>query len=487
MDTDIYQLPNDHMDLDLAIFGDELPEGEAFPTAGHDQGSNQFEVVHTSSTASAPMRKKRRVARVLPVDLRMELRNKDLVDWKANYLQNMDAVLESKKQARKAQQAKKDAEYFVWGSGIGGFAHHYANITGPNPFEMFIGDNLFELATGFSRKKVVGSKHDRDSGIDDATQNESRRVRQKIGELEEELARRVEDEGFSMPMEEVEVELPREAVSALDDQQVSSAMPWNISASKHGSSAIPRSGRFNMMDQGRPGNRPGSRLVSASPLLGHGLPLDLEALRYLESEGDVGMGGDEFALPGPSSPPTVIGPPQKTSTRVSAALSVECENFLEFVIEAIVEKRNNSQPGFHLMAAEAAAGLDEITFQELLPPANNSRIVACQGLMMVLTLGTKDMLDVQQAEDFGDISLKLTEKAKTSQVIEISDSEEDESEDESEGDVQIVEQGRKDEDTFTGSAGFMQEDLEVEAGHFEEQFAAGHAAHEDNSDTLYNN
>jgi meiotic recombination protein REC8 len=351
---------------------------------------------------------------------------------------------------------------------------------------MFIGDNLFELATGFSRKKVAGSKHDRDSGIDDATQNESRRVRQKIGESEEELARGVEDEGFSMPIGEVEVELPREAVSALDDQQVSSAMPWNISASKHGSSAIPRSGRFSMMDQGRSGNRPGSRLVSASPLLGHGLPLDLEALQYLESEGDVGTGGDEFAIPGPSSPPTVIGP-QKTSTRISAALSVECKNFLEFVIEAIIEKHNHAQPGFHLLATKATAGLDEITFQELLPPANNNKIVACQGLMMVLTLGTKDMLNVQQPEDFSGISLKLTEKAKASQVIEISDSEEDESEEESEGGVQIVEQERKDEDKFTGGARIMQEDPEVEAGHFEEQFAAGHAADEDDPDTLDNN
>jgi meiotic recombination protein REC8 len=392
------------------------------------------------------MRRKRRPARVLPTDSRMELRNKDLADWNANYLQNMDAVIKSKKNSRVAQGAKKAAEYFVWGSGIGKFSHASANHSAPNPFAMFTGDALFELATGLSRTKVAGKKHDRDSGIDDETQAQSRRVRQKTHAPDDrELGRGLDDD---MPLGADDVELPREAGTALDEQHIFSSMPWNISASKHGSSAIPRSGR---LDQGRAGSRPGSRLVSASPLHGRGAPLSLDALRSLDSDVDVGMGGDDFALPGPSSPSTVIGSPRRTSTHVEDALGPEGENFLKFVSEAI-RKRNVTEVR------------DEgIQFQQLIPPSQHSKTIACQGLMMVLTLGTKGMLDVQQPENFGDISLKLTQKAKTSQVVDISDRDESGEEDGVHENFQVEQEA-------------VEQELEDQTGHFDEQFAAGHAS-----------
>jgi meiotic recombination protein REC8 len=455
MATNIYQLPGDQMDVDLPVFRDDLPEGDAFPIGGQGPSSDQLEVVQSSSATSAPMRKKR-APRVLPIDKRMELLNKDLASWNANYLQNMDAVIKHKKQTRIAQQAKKAADYLVWGRGIGGMAEHYAGITGPNPFEMFIGDNLFELATGVSRKKVAGKKHDRDSGIDDVTQEDARHVRQKTGEPTSELGRGQDDEGFFMPGGD-EVELPRDAPPALDDQQIFSSMPWNT-GSKRGSSAIPRSGLSGAMDQGRLGSRPGSRMVSASPLHGRGQPLGLDVLRSLESDGDYAMGGDDFAMPEPSSPPTVIGTAQKPPTRVNEALEAEGANFLDFVTDALVEKHNDRH------ANVRAQTVDTITFEELLPPVENNNMIACQGLMMVLSLGTKGMLDVQQYEGFGDIELKLTQQGKASQPIWVSDSEE--SEDEETSDVEIVEERA------------IQEE-EQDNGQFEEQFAAGHAAQEE--------
>jgi meiotic recombination protein REC8 len=464
MATDIYQLPGDQMDVNLPIFGDDLPEGDAFPTGRQDQGSDQMEVMQSSSATSAPMRKKR-TPRVLPIDKRMELLNKDLADWNANYLRNMDTVIKNKKQTRIVQQAKKDADYFVWGRGIGGISQHYAGVTGPNPFEMFIGDNLFELATGVSRKKVAGKKHDRDSGIDDVTQEDARRVRQKTGESASELGRGQDDEGFFMPGGD-EVEMPREAPSALDDQQIFSSMPWNT-GSKRGSSAIPRSGRPAVTDQGRPGSRPGSRMVSASPLHGRGSPLGLDVLRSLESDGDYTLGGDDFAMPGPSSPPTVIGTAQKLPTRVNEALDAEGANFLDFVTDALVEKQN------HASAVTGALIADTITFEELLPPVENNKLIACQGLMMVLSLGTKGMLDVQQSEGFGDIVFKLTQQAKASQVVEISDVEMSGDEDSSDGGLEIVEER-------------AMEEGEEDDEHFEEQFAAGRVAPTgDEHDELY--
>jgi hypothetical protein len=468
MATDIYQFPGDEMELDLPILGDDLPDVDGFPTSVQDPSSDPVEVVQSLSASSAPMRKKR-APRVLPVDMRMELRNKELAEWNKNYLRNMDAVIKNKKKARVAQQAKKDADYYVWGRGIGGMAEHFAGVTGPNPFEMFIGDNLFELATGVSRKKVTGTKHDRDSGIDDATQEESRRVRQKTGEPDSEVARGQDEEGFFMPGGD-EVEMPRDAPPALDDQQILPSMPWNT-GSKRGSSAIPRSGR--------PGSQPGSRLVSASPLHGRGQPLDLGALGILESDADAefAMAGDEFVNAGLSSSPTVIPSSKKPSNRVNEALDAEGNNFLDFVTDAIVEKRNRAQAALGHMSGpqdvQAATEIDVITFDELLPPVENNRMIACQGLMMVLSLGTKGMLDVQQPRDFSDINLKLTRQAKATRVVEISDGED---EDESYGGTEIVEE-RVIED---------EDEEEEEDGQFEEQFAAGRAGYvEDDHDELY--
>jgi meiotic recombination protein REC8 len=472
MTTDIYQLPGDHMDIDLPIFEDDLPEGDAFPTVAPYQDSDQIEVVQSTSTVSAPMRKKRN-PRILPIDSRMELRNKDLADWNANYLQNMDAIIKTKKQGRAAQQAKKNADYLVWGRGLGGIAQHYAGVDGPNPFEMFIGDNLFELATGISRKKVAGTKHGRDSGIDDATQHEARNVRQKIDEPKAERGRGQDDEGFSMPGGE-EVELPRKAVAALDDQQIFSSMPWNMSASKHGSSVIPRSKHSGIMDQGRPGSRAASRIVSASPLHGRGQLLGLDVLKNLESDGDFDMGGNELAPPGPSSSPIRATSPSKPYTRVNEALDAEGNNFLEFVIDAISEKRNRAHTDVN--QAEATTDTDMITFEELLPPHQNHKMIACQGLMMVLSLGTKGMLGVQQPTHFGDINLKLTVMAKSSQIIEISD--DGNTETESDDDVEVV-----GERVIENQEGI--DDEVEEEGVFEEQVAAGHAEYESEHDELY--
>jgi meiotic recombination protein REC8 len=484
METDIYQIPADHMDVDLPILGDDLPEGEAFSSVGQHQTSEHSEQVQSTSTVSAPMRQRRRVVRIVPTDRQVELPNKELAAWNTNYLQNMKTATRQKLQGKATQQAKKNAEHYVWGGGLGGIGEDLLGTSGSHPFDMFTGDNFFELVTGVSRKKLAGKKHDRDSGIDDATQGESRSVRQKTGESENQLGRGMEDEGFFMPGgDEVDVELPREGATALDDEQIFSAMPWNISASKRGSSVVPQSGisgRLGMtgsIDQGKRG----SRIISASPLLGRGQPSALDALRSLESDADHGYSGDDFALPEPSSEfPEPPAAPQ-TPTRVREALSAEGENFLTFVAEAIAEKRTRARADLELEAdplqAEAAADIEDVTFAELLSPADNTKVVACQGLMMVLGLGTKGMLDVQQLEHFGDISLKLSAKAKAAQVIEISDGVESDNED-TEDEPDNEEAGEEGE--MRGQEGTRNE------GHFEEQFAAGHTARgDDDHDSLY--
>ncbi|KAL1792695.1 hypothetical protein ACET3X_009202 [Alternaria dauci] len=476
------QFPDDQADMELPI-SDDVAEGNAFSSVDQQQSSVHSEVVESSDTFAAPMHR-RRVPRTIPTDSAIELRNKELADWTKNYRQNMKAAAQKKIKSRIAAQAKKNAEHYVWGSGIGGIGQRILGGQGSSPFDMFIGDSLFESITGLTRNKTTTGKHDRDSGIDDATQEESRHVRQKTGEPE--VGRSADEEDLPMVGDDdIAVELPREGVSALDDQQIFSAMPWNVSASIRGSSAIPRSGHVDMVRSAAPG-RHGSRLISASPLHGRGMPIAFEGLTNLTS--DVGYGGDEFGPPGPSSdyPEPVFREP---SARVREALSTEGKNFITFVNERILEKREWGPTDLEHMSdvfeTEPAAKIESITFEELLPPAENTKMIACQGFMMVLDLGSKDMLDVQQPQYLGGISLKLTGKANALQAIEISDNEE------SDDDDIGKDNGIVPDDKVVDPRGIAEQPGEHDSvneqkDQFQEQLAAGYTAQEDDDhNSLY--
>lgn len=445
MDADIYQLPNDEMHIALPSEENSLPEGGAYSSGSSQQSQQSSEVVESSETFTAPMRRNR-VPRAIPADTATELRNKDLIYWGANYLNNMKTATQQKIHNRALTQAKKNAEHYVWGSGLGGIGQRIPRCEGYNPFDMFMGEKLFEAITGMSRK-VTGRKHDRDSGIDDAMQEQARHIRQKI--VEPEVARGADDEGFSMPLgdDEAAVELPREVAPALDDQHVFSAMPWNMSASARSSSAIPRSRRIGMTGSADHG-RYGSRLVSASPLhrRGQSIPFDLNNLTS-----DADYVGDEFGLPGLSSDFPGVAALLDTNSQPLKVLSIEGENFITYIREKMKEKGGRAQ-----IETGVANDAGEITFEELLPPAENTKMVACHGLMMVLTLGTRGFLEIKQSEHLGNIHLRLSEKAKALEIIEISDGEASDS----------------------GS--------EEEEGNFQEQFAAGHAAQvNDEHESLY--
>ncbi|KAF1929380.1 uncharacterized protein M421DRAFT_100483 [Didymella exigua CBS 183.55] len=474
-------LGGDRMNIDLPIYGDDLPEVEAMSSAVEQPSEHSEQVIESASSVAAPMHRKKKTAKTLPKDRRLELSNTELLAWNTNYLKNMKQAARSGVQKRMRQQAKKNAEHYVWGAGIGGLGRDYFAARGP--LAGFMGDNLFELFTGTSRNPNAASKRDRDSGIDEATQEESRRKRQKTAEPEEEIGRGQDDEGFFMPGGDEEVELPREAVSALDDQQIFSAMPWNISASKRGSSAIPLSGRVTMMsEQGRQGSRAGSRMVSASPLLRRSTGR-FEALQSLDSDAH---GGDEFAFAAPTSDPVEAeeGPTQ-ASLRVREALSAEGENFFSFVAEAITSKVDVAVADPLEMPAEDQFGaieVDQVTFEELLPPRETSKMIACQGFLMLLSLGMKGMLDVQQPTAFEDITLKLTEKAKARQISNVVDNDDLE-----QLAYEDMEEGPAEEAASVTEAGDDEEVLESDS-HFQEQITAGHDAAGDNDDhdSLYN-
>lgn len=465
------------MDLDLPVYGDDLPDVETTPPTNGHQLHEPSDAIESLSSAVAPMRRKKRAAKVILRDTKLELRNSELLSWQTDYLENMKEAAESNVQKHIKQQAKKNAEHYVWGAGIGGLGQDPFGAHGP--LNQFIGDNLYEMITGKSKKSKSTLKRDRDSGIDEATQEEARGKRQRTVEREGELGRGGDDEGLFMLGGDEEVELPREAVSALDDQQIFSAMPWNISASKRGSSAVPLSGRVTMMsDQAKQGSHRGSRMVSASPLLRRstGRAGDFEALQGLDSDA---LGGDEFAYAAPTSDP--VGPEEEAmqpSLRVREALSAEGENFFTFVAEAITGKRERvlaDRAAMSDMDQDDDTELETITFEELLLPPETSKMIACQGFLMLLSLGTKGMLDVEQHNAFDYITLELTEKAKAMQIIEAEDgNEKDQTGDEEVMRTPVKENAGKGDDSAT-EAGDDAGLPELDNSHFQEQMAAGHA------------
>lgn len=217
--------------------------------------------------------------------------------------------------------------------------------------------------------------------------------------------------------------------------------------------------------------RPGSRLTSASPLAGRGLGLDpaaghdaLSSLSipgnegddldilgdfdlnmYLEGELDAdrraaaaaaaatagaGETQDSFQIFGPAA--AVDTQTAAQSQWLAATLDQESRNFLEFVqnrIEALPAAATG--PGTPVTKRRGEAEADdidgqhqdtspestkEVSFSALLPPESNTRVVATQGLMHVLTLATKGILAVRQERDtdengnenaFGEIFLSV--------------------------------------------------------------------------------
>lgn len=207
-------------------------------------------------------------------------------------------------------------------------------------------------------------------------------------------------------------------------------MPWNLSASIHGSRAgslargapfhPPSSiGGFPSASAGHPSSiippLPGSldrrsRLTSASPLLGRGrdrfssidLPIPEAADDEIPAGADVSSLGaiDDFQLYGPAAGVTTQQAAESQWMR--ATLDQESENFLQFVKMEMAAKPVPAD-GDEL-AGETER---EMFFGELLPPEKHTRTVAAQGLLHVLALATKGLLRVQQGEHYGAIALEV--------------------------------------------------------------------------------
>ncbi|KAJ9632807.1 R8 protein [Knufia peltigerae] len=440
------QLPDDqiHFDEDIIMFEDSeaAVQNAGAPVTPQRAGTEAQQSEHGTSltesyqeqseTAEAPQQRVRQVKPLRP-DQRTELTNRDLSNWNQNYLANMDEAYKAKQNQKSHREAKKKAEFWVMEQGIGNVATSFGADREPHPLAMFSGQSLWDLLKGVPigvKRSRSGSETD-----EDGDDEEARRVRARTTS-DEGVARGhdVGGDGFvfgdddDVPMFpsdnfNPESEVGRQAPSSLPDR--SSGMPWNVSASRHSSAQPLGSGlvaRLSSSVGGLPGGmelgppsalgRRGSRLTSASPLLGRGsgasrigspslLTSNTED-EFADLDAQLGLGTDveDFELYGPAA--DVDTQTAQQSSWIAMALENEANNFLSFVKTKI-----NEQPRDQGEVGESTEMSNGITFEELLPPTQNSYIVGAQGLLHVLALVTRGLLEVTQGEPFGDIEISV--------------------------------------------------------------------------------
>lgn len=180
------------LDLDLPQIDNDVavPDAEAFPTTAPpaptgsrilDALSSAHQEQESSESAEAPLQRKRRTPKTLPVDERPELHNTDLAQWKTDYLANMLVATEAKKSHKAPFFARKNAAFWVIGAGIGGVGAGLGSSKFQSPLDMFAGDAMMEALTGV-KLSTPGQKRRRDDEDDQDEDSEARRVRIRDGD-----------------------------------------------------------------------------------------------------------------------------------------------------------------------------------------------------------------------------------------------------------------------------------------------------------------
>jgi meiotic recombination protein REC8 len=227
-----------------------------------------------------------------------------------------------------------------------------------------------------------------------------------------------------------EIEIGRAAMPELEDR--SSTMPWNASASvrrsRPGSSArklrhfhetsmggFATSGGASAigLELGVPGSasRRVSRLTSASPLEGRERGGVIERLSSLEVADEDNTAAiqqsdhlnldaqDQFEIFGPAA--TVDTQTAVQTQWMNQAFERESFNFLDYVHHSAAQRNQTSaQDGSDQTDPQV---LSEVAFGGLLRPESNTKIVASQAFLHVLSLATKGLLTARQERNDGEI------------------------------------------------------------------------------------
>ena len=173
--------------MNLPRFDDEeviLPNAQPFPemapppTAGKSS-SEAARDRESSQSAEAPLQRKARAPKQLPVDERPELHNSDLAQWKTDYAVNMLAAKEAKQLNKAASLARKNAAFWVYGAGIGGVGAGLGSSKLKSPLDMFAGEAMMETLTGIKSSSTPRKRRHTDEEEDHGSDSEARRVRMR--------------------------------------------------------------------------------------------------------------------------------------------------------------------------------------------------------------------------------------------------------------------------------------------------------------------
>lgn len=362
-------------------------EGNDAPKTSQED-ARADEAQSTQSAIAPSRRRATKAPRSLPMDASTVMGNGDIARFGATYLDRMREASRHKQAARLNAIARKNAEHWMLGSMI---LSEYEILP---PLDLFAGARLLEAFTGLDLRTTQKRKHE---GEHESEGSQTKRTRGNFLSDEAALGFRP-DEEFATFMGDDSIEVGREQPTPLDDGHLSSIFPWNQSAGSRRPTDVqhPTSGSFGGGPLSNLVGRAGSRLTSGSPLVGRG-QINEDAYQDMQlppPATDVAMSGadldDEFELYGAAAQVDTQTAAQSQWQR--SALTGETVNFLDFVQSAVDEAEQLSS---------------DIEFEVLLPPENNSRIVAAQALLHVLALGSKSALKVEQEEAFAAIHLRI--------------------------------------------------------------------------------
>lgn len=416
--TNSHKLGEPDDDGFLPLYDDDAYIGPPVrsPTAarGEEEEEPQPQIETSEETADAPLQRQPRTKhKIVPLDDAMEIQNRVVSAWGKKYLTNMNDMIRVKNAHKATALAKKNAKFWM----------HDVHLSGP--LSIFSGAHLLAAVTDLNARGFARKRSSSDAGLDEEHEEDDRRVRPRsssheIGRGGGEALQDTNDDGYQAPifdsdhLDDRPIEQGRAAPTPLADRHASSIMPWNASADSRRPTGIFSAGAFptSAASLGQlPFGPSRSRLTSASPLLGRGLPTTIAGT----AGGDVQM--EDLHLPPDLATsagfPTdadfeLFGAAAGVDTQTAeqsqwqrVALDGESWHFLEFVQNGIEEVERSRVE--ELGDGEGEGGCVE--FDALLPGAEHSRVVAAQALLHVLSLGTKGVLRVVQEVAFGGITL----------------------------------------------------------------------------------
>lgn len=403
-------------DEDQMIVGDDPFAGAAVGQAQRNPQQSEVplpseELISSEEPQQPQQRKKRNIKRLAP-DVATHVGREEFKGWSVNYIARVKEARSAHHQVT-AAQAKKNAYNLTFGMGMMGIGVLNTIPGLDHPLaQFFAGDELKAIVMGDAEADAEEEEEEEEQarsrrrrsasdafGEDEDVFNE-RRVRPRADEAEvaaEEQdpqigrnAHEQEGQGIDDPMMMFGDDLPEigreHPGSAMSDHRRSSNAPWNRPSSAIPSSICSQKGR-----------EAGSHAVEGSPLVGRGSMLpndpqfndaDMMSFGYDGLGRNVNDAANEHSSLSEFGAAAGVGTQEaNTSQFMRNALDREGRNFLGFVERVAVERGEQD---------EEEENRRWVEFDSLFEEQDQTKPVAAQAFLHVLTLATKGQVKVKQ-------------------------------------------------------------------------------------------